>query len=375
MPVPQHGPKRSTWADADCSIEANDCSAITYTASCQADHGSHSHSSSHTDTHIVCECDDGYTGVATGNCKPTPKTGIANAIQGAAPNQSCDIEIWHNVLGALAGALTGEGGGQSDCSGPADLSGDCVETIEGLLKEAGPEAELAADIISQLSGTNAKEICSEICVQGCLGVLGWAMSPASPCLLDAAPIATFRIICLPPWGLVAVIVILIVLKACCSALCDDKPSSSSSSSSSSRSRSRPSPQPLAIPLTEAGARPNATAAAERKRRDAERRAQLEREERARATAQRQREAEAARQAAQTPVVIAAAAAEPAPKAMGFTGDLETVLKAAKLSQYEEALRELGCAEPEDLADLEEADLVELGMKKVEIKRLARIAKP
>jgi hypothetical protein len=100
-------------------------------------------------------------------------------------------------------------------------------------------------------------------------------------------------------------------------------------------------------------------------------AQLRREEQA----ERARtEAEAARrQAAQAPVVIAAAA-EPAP-APSFAGDLSTVLKAAKLSQYEDALRELGCAEPEDLGDIEEADLVELGMKKIEMKRLQRIATP
>ena len=102
-------------------------------------------------------------------------------------------------------------------------------------------------------------------------------------------------------------------------------------------------------------------------------AQLRREEQA----ERARtEAEAARrQAAQAPVVIAAAA-EPAPApAPSFAGDLSTVLKAAKLSQYEDALRELGCAEPEDLGDIEEADLVELGMKKIEMKRLQRIATP
>lgn len=41
-----------------------------------------------------------------------------------------------------------------------------------------------------------------------------------------------------------------------------------------------------------------------------------------------------------------------------------VLANARLSQYEEALRDLGCAELHDLRTLEEADLVETGMKKV-----------
>ena len=353
-----------TWADAGCSIDRNECSAITYSASCKADHGSHSHSSSHTATEITCACDDGYTGISEGNCKPTPVSGVANAIQNAAPEQSCDIEIWHNALGALAGALTGEGGGQTDCSGSPDLSGDCVETIEDLLAGAGPEAEFAADIISKLTGTNAKEICTEICVQGCLGVLGWAMSPASPCILDAAPIATVRIICLPPWGLVAVVCILLVLKACGSACADDKPARSS--------------QPLSIPLRETNTR--ASGEAERAQLARER-AQLARE-RAQLAAQeagRERErAEARRPAAalkvsEAAVVVASAAApEPAPT---FAGDLTAVLKAARLSEFEDALRELGCAVPEDLGQLEEGDLVELGMKKIEVKRLMRFATP
>ena len=44
--------------------------------------------------------------------------------------------------------------------------------------------------------------------------------------------------------------------------------------------------------------------------------------------------------------------------------LSEVLANANLSQYEEALRDLGCAEADDLRNLEEADLVETGMKKV-----------
>ena len=52
-----------------------------------------------------------------------------------------------------------------------------------------------------------------------------------------------------------------------------------------------------------------------------------------------------------------------------------VLSAAHLSQYEEGLREMGCVLPDDLRELEEADLMELGMKKIEIKRLLRSATP
>jgi Zn-finger nucleic acid-binding protein len=55
-------------------------------------------------------------------------------------------------------------------------------------------------------------------------------------------------------------------------------------------------------------------------------------------------------------------------------DLASALKAAQLSKYEDALRELGCTEPDDLRALEEADMMEIGMKRIEIKRLGRLYK-
>lgn len=57
----------------------------------------------------------------------------------------------------------------------------------------------------------------------------------------------------------------------------------------------------------------------------------------------------------------------------MAGDLSSALQGAKLSQYEHALRELGCALASDLAELEEVDLLEIGMKKIEVKRLKRLA--
>ena len=53
--------------------------------------------------------------------------------------------------------------------------------------------------------------------------------------------------------------------------------------------------------------------------------------------------------------------------------LSEVLVNAKLSHHESGIRELGCVVSEDLKELEEADLVELGMKRVEVRRLLRIA--
>ena len=76
----------------------------------------------------------------------------------------------------------------------------------------------------------------------------------------------------------------------------------------------------------------------------------------------------------TPMAVPAASgkgAEPAP-APTFAGDLTAVLSAAKLSHYEDALRELGCALPEDLRDVQEGDLMEIGMKTIEVKRLLRV---
>ena len=52
--------------------------------------------------------------------------------------------------------------------------------------------------------------------------------------------------------------------------------------------------------------------------------------------------------------------------------LSEVLSATRLQDYEDALRDLGCATPEDLCDLDGPDMEELGMKKVEVKRLQRL---
>ena len=77
------------------------------------------------------------------------------------------------------------------------------------------------------------------------------------------------------------------------------------------------------------------------------------------------------------VAAAAVVAQPlesAPAPAPIVQDLSQVLSAAHLSHYESALRELGCELPAHLADLEEQDLVELGMKKLEAKRLLRTAR-
>ena len=62
-----------------------------------------------------------------------------------------------------------------------------------------------------------------------------------------------------------------------------------------------------------------------------------------------------------------------PAAADAALDLSTALAQVNLSEYEDALIELGVSAPADLADLEEADCIEIGMKKLEVRRLMRIA--
>ena len=72
-------------------------------------------------------------------------------------------------------------------------------------------------------------------------------------------------------------------------------------------------------------------------------------------------------AAKSPTPLLASAVQAAP---ATSADLTSALREASLSQYEAALRELGCATASDLQDLEEGDLLEIGLKKLEIRRCA-----
>lgn len=53
--------------------------------------------------------------------------------------------------------------------------------------------------------------------------------------------------------------------------------------------------------------------------------------------------------------------------------LSAALESARLAKHEGALRELGCELVADLADLVDQDLVELGLKRVEVTRLRRLS--
>ena len=52
--------------------------------------------------------------------------------------------------------------------------------------------------------------------------------------------------------------------------------------------------------------------------------------------------------------------------------LSVALEDANLGQYEIALRDLGAVVTADLAGLEDADMADIGMKKLEIARLKRV---
>ena len=71
---------------------------------------------------------------------------------------------------------------------------------------------------------------------------------------------------------------------------------------------------------------------------------------------------------------AAPQSQPTTTASKNTDSLKAALETAHLSQYEDALRQLGVGTAADLVDLEEQDLIEIGMKKIEAKRLMRLAK-
>jgi hypothetical protein len=57
---------------------------------------------------------------------------------------------------------------------------------------------------------------------------------------------------------------------------------------------------------------------------------------------------------------------------GEQSSLTAFLDSARLAKYEAAFRERGCESVQDLGGLEEQDMVEIGMKKVEITRLRRL---
>ena len=77
-----------------------------------------------------------------------------------------------------------------------------------------------------------------------------------------------------------------------------------------------------------------------------------------------------------PVVVVAAMAtmndaEPSAAVSTEPLTLESFLAANTLTQFMEALVELGCASVDDLKELDEEDVMEIGMKKMEVKRMQR----
>eukprot|EP00937_MAST-01D_sp_MAST-1D-sp2_P006541 g6541.t1 len=77
-----------------------------------------------------------------------------------------------------------------------------------------------------------------------------------------------------------------------------------------------------------------------------------------------------RQAAAARELTGAAAGEPA--ALIEDAQVQAFLRQAKLLEFERALHEYGVKEMEDLADVEEAELAEMGLKKGDVKRFRRV---
>lgn len=153
-----------------------------------------------------------------------------------APTQSCDIELWYvDSLGDVLGAVFSDNGGQRDCRGTPQASGDCLETINQLTEEGGDFAELVRDFVESVAGGTAEEACSDMCTRGCYGAYGMAFWYESPCFVDGAPYITVRLRCMPPWGLVTVIATIVLCKCLCKVCCDDEESNNNNTSNSNSS--------------------------------------------------------------------------------------------------------------------------------------------
>ena len=70
-------------------------------------------------------------------------------------------------------------------------------------------------------------------------------------------------------------------------------------------------------------------------------------------------------------VQAPSLAQPTPPLASTASDLTAALRGVQLLQYEEGLRELGCTDAADLVEVREEELLQLGMKRIEAKRLMR----
>ena len=79
--------------------------------------------------------------------------------------------------------------------------------------------------------------------------------------------------------------------------------------------------------------------------------------------------------ASAPVMAAAVQPQPEPEGKGAGGpgatSLAQFLAAANLGQYLQALESFGATSVADLQDVSEEDLVQLGLKTLEVKRLLR----
>jgi hypothetical protein len=124
-------------------------------------------------------------------------------------NQQCSVRVWTmSATDVAKDAFSLVTGGETDagatsCDGEPDLEGGCLDTAQRLGDLLGEDA-----LRSALDGQSPEQYCSDLCSRSCYG--GFWFN--SPCDTHYSPLVTIQIHCPVPWGLVAVVVILLVLR-------------------------------------------------------------------------------------------------------------------------------------------------------------------
>lgn len=121
-------------------------------------------------------------------------------------SEQCDIQVWTHFVAAALGS------NEVSCDNAPDYQGGCVQTLGMFPPEYLTEVLAASDgggIGS--SATTAKGYCEDLCQVGCFSPIAalpmWFASPCSPAI-DALPgLASLRVYCGVPWGLVVLVLV------------------------------------------------------------------------------------------------------------------------------------------------------------------------
>ena len=142
---------------------------------------------------------------------------------GGTGNQDCTLNIYTHFTDAVVSALGGGSGDDATCEDD-DLtaSGKCMETLTSIYQLPSWPSQVgetvfnaAVKVASSGKYDSAAGLCDHYCSAACYGVGGFAMWFESPCIdplkgdPDLANLLTLRFKCMPPWGLVILIGLLI----------------------------------------------------------------------------------------------------------------------------------------------------------------------